>query len=546
MRWLGRPMMVMVGVAALALPAAAHAIPAPNDPSYPTQTAPGGALAIIHEPQALATIGSTPLADVLVSTLDSGMELTNPDLGPRLFSFSADEAVPAPSAGTAHAGAHGWNYINAAPFTGQPSDYGYDFNAAAGSDDPSALAGNGDLGHGTAVTGLIAAAWNNGIGGVGVAPNARVFALRTCWVSDECPQNLQGPAIALGAAHHVRVVSMSWNAEPGDFNKAVVQAHPEILFAALAGGNGGPDELPTDTYPCALSVAPTNAGVDNVICVSTSKPDDSTDCGAVSGAIVDLAVPTENNVTTTVGGGSGATGCATSYASPTIAGAATVLLGLDPTASGADVKRALVDSARVVPAWAGHSKSGGILDLDAAVKLFAQRRGITLKPDTGTTGTTGTTGNGGNDVTPTTLRIAFSPRTFTAVAVNAKKAWASAKSAATKRKVSPTPKGSKLVVNLSEAAKVTVTLRRAVAGHRSGKHCLVGRKRGAKSCTTSVAAGSISAGSRPKGRSTISVRGRTSKGRAWTAGRYTASATAKDAAGNKSKAARAGFVFKAK
>ena len=145
--------------------------------------------------------------------------------------------------------------------------------------------------------------------------------------------------------------------------------------------------------------------------------------------MVDLAVPTQNNITTTNGGGTGPTGCATSFAAPMAAGAAAVLFGLDPTASPAVVKQALIDSARPVAAWAGKSVSGGVLDLDAAVRLFAQRRGITLQSTTAPPSppapplsppapptTTAAPATPPPDRTPPTLRLRLSPTTFAVAA----------------------------------------------------------------------------------------------------------------------------------
>jgi hypothetical protein len=63
------------------------------------------------------------------------------------------------------------------------------------------------------------------------------------------------------------------------------------------------------------------------------------------------------------------------------AGAAAVLFGLDPAAKPADVKNALIASARPAPAWQGKTVSGGVLDLHRAVLLFAQMRGLRFIPD---------------------------------------------------------------------------------------------------------------------------------------------------------------------
>lgn len=380
-RVLARATAAIVAGALLAC-TSALAIPAPNDPDYVQQTASGGALAVISYPQALHDVGATPLLDVRVAALDTGVDLTHPDLASRLVTFTAPVTV-APFAGdgsdnggTAPAGAHGWNFLG----SWTDGDYA-DLYGAPGNADPSDPSNaEGSTGHGTAVTGIMAAAFNNGRGGVGVAPNARILAIRSCWDYDNCPGYVEPQAMQFAAQQGVRVVSMSWNMDQNTFDtggsKAAIEASQNTLFVALAGGNGGPALLPDTQRPCGLS-----ASEPNVICVSTSSPTGGLDCGAYSPTIVDLAVPTEANVTTVNGGSFARTGCATSYASPTLAGAAAILFGLDPTATPAEVKAALIASAHPSAAWSGKSVSGGVLDLDAAVKLFAQRRRITLVPD---------------------------------------------------------------------------------------------------------------------------------------------------------------------
>lgn len=356
----GRLLLVLVALAAaLVVPGVALGA-APTDPSTPT--APDSPLRILRIPEALDRIGR-PLQDVPVAVPDTGLDLTHPDLQPRLFALPQATAVPDADGepdGTAAAGAAGWDFIG----TGAPPP------PLVPDADPSDVGG-----HGTLVTGLIGAAWNNGQGGAGVAPNARLMALRSCWVNDECYQYVQETAVAWAAARGVRVVSMSWLSgalEPG-FEAAIRNAS-NTLFVAIPSGNGGA----TDAEPDAANRMPCNLDSPNVLCVTTSSPSDGLDCGDFGATLVDVAVPTQGAVTTTPGGGYTPTGCATSFAAPIAAGVATILFGLDPTAPPAAVKSAIVDSVRKVPAWSGRSVSGGIVDAEAAVALFAQRRGITL------------------------------------------------------------------------------------------------------------------------------------------------------------------------
>ncbi len=82
----------LTACALLASPAGA--IAPPNDPLYPQQTGPTGALTLIDEPGALATIGTTPLADVLVTNLDTGLDLDHPEFSGRLATVAADTPAP--------------------------------------------------------------------------------------------------------------------------------------------------------------------------------------------------------------------------------------------------------------------------------------------------------------------------------------------------------------------------------------------------------------------------------------------------------------------
>jgi hypothetical protein len=187
---------------------------------------------------------------------------------------------------------------------------------------------------------------------------------------------------------------MSWlSGSPieADFKKAIT-SHPNTLFVTIPSGNGGATDAQGDAdqrMPCGLD-AP------NILCVSTSAPDDGLDCGDYGRTLVDVAVPTQNSITTANGGGFVPTGCATSFAAPTAAGLATILFGMSPTASPAQVRQAIIDGARPVAAWANKSVSGGIADAAGAVQALQGGGG-------------GGGGGGGSDTTAPDVQITKGP-----------------------------------------------------------------------------------------------------------------------------------------
>jgi subtilisin family serine protease len=73
--------------------------------------------------------------------------------------------------------------------------------------------------HGTEVAGVIAAKANNGIGMVGVAPNARLMALRACWqlpgsLGSACDSLSLAKALHFAIQHGANIVNMSLGGPP--------------------------------------------------------------------------------------------------------------------------------------------------------------------------------------------------------------------------------------------------------------------------------------------------------------------------------------------
>jgi hypothetical protein len=118
--------------------------------------------------------------------------------------------------------------------------------------------------HGTAVAGIIAAIGGNGVGIVGVAPQARLMALRACWEVSEretqCNSFTLGKAINFAIMNKAQVINLSLTGPPDRLLQ-------RLFDAALAQGItivGAADPLQADggfpaSYPGVLAIADMDA-----------------------------------------------------------------------------------------------------------------------------------------------------------------------------------------------------------------------------------------------------------------------------------------------
>jgi subtilisin family serine protease len=209
-----------------------------------------------------------------------------------------------------------------------------------------------DNGHGTHVAG-IAAAMDNSIGVVGVAPGARLWAVK---VLDKSGAGALSDVIAgidyiTAHANEIDVVNMSFGCqcESTALNSAVNNAVSAGITFVAAAGNSGTDA--STFYP---------ASNPNVIAVGAIADSDGK-CGGLGpstqygnddtfatfsnyGPKVSIAAPGVN-ILSTYYGGTYTTLSGTSMAAPHVAGAAALYKASHPNASPAEVKNALTNSA---------------------------------------------------------------------------------------------------------------------------------------------------------------------------------------------------------
>jgi subtilase family serine protease len=290
----------------------------------------------IDAPEAWAiTTGS---ADVMVAVIDSGIDYTHPDLAP--------------------------NYAG-----------GYDF--ANGDSDPM-----DDHGHGTHVSGTIAAALNNLTGSpaaaegvVGVAPRARILGYKVCRADGTCDDFAIQQAIAQAVTAGARVINMSLGESTysASLDAAVQDAWNAGLVIVAGAGNNGTTNL---FYPAALP---------NVISVGAFDEDHRRASFSNYGSWVDISAPgnailsADRMSACTQSSTPGDAGCyafrsGTSMATPHVAGAAALLFS--QLSHNSHVVEALLASADRVGVGGVRLDSwtmNGGLNLHAALGVSATR-----------------------------------------------------------------------------------------------------------------------------------------------------------------------------
>jgi subtilisin family serine protease len=245
-----------------------------------------------------------------------------------------------------------------------------DLNVAGGVNFSGAgdAGGDDDHGHGTHVAG-IAGAIDNGTGVLGVAPGARLWAIK---VLDESGSGLLSNVIAgidwvTAHARDIEVANMSLSAAPGAsdaFHTAIINSVNAGVFYAVAAGNNGLDVYYLDpplgvlyyemfgiavipaAYPevATVSAMADSDGVPGGIGGSTSWGDDDTfaifsnyskDVASDNtfnfpGKAIDLAAPGVDILSTWMGNGY-ETISGTSMASPHVAGVAALYIAANGT-----------------------------------------------------------------------------------------------------------------------------------------------------------------------------------------------------------------------
>lgn len=350
----------------------------PNDPYFGVQwgladTQPGG----IRAPSAWNN--ATGTRDVVVGVLDTGIDLTHPDLVANLW--------------TNRTGINGCGYGT------------HGFNAV--SDDCAPV---DDDSHGTHVAGIVGATGNNGVGVTGVAQVASLMALRMLHYDPvsggatgseaDAIQAIDWALAAEAQGVNLRVLQASWSAPVFSqaLSDAIGRAQAAGVLFVVAAGNGANNSGPglnldlgaNGAYPCEDTHS-------NVVCVAaTDQTDHLTSFSNFGATSVDLAAP-GYQIASTVPTGMLA-GCyqycafdGTSMAAPFVSGAAVDVLAAEPNLTLSQLRARLLGSVDPVPALSGLVATGGRLDVCKATPVCG---GLPAVPPTKVQNLRATVGDG--------------------------------------------------------------------------------------------------------------------------------------------------------
>lgn len=250
-------------------------------------------------------------ASIITAVLDSGTELTHPDLAPNLWVNPGE----VPGNGVDDDGNGLVDDVNGWDFEGNDNDL------------------SSQVGHGTQTAGVLGARTNDGTGiaslagGYGATPGCSMIATK---VGTFGPiTSLVDDAILYAMDEGARVINMSFGINTSSAVDAALEAaHAAGVVLVVASGNSGGQ---TVFYP---------ASHPRTIAVGASDHTDSVASFSTGGTALDLVAPGANIRTTSFFGGySNASG--TSFSSPLVASAVALLLSLDPSLGPEDVRSAL-------------------------------------------------------------------------------------------------------------------------------------------------------------------------------------------------------------
>ena len=286
----------------------------PNDPGFSQQYG----LDAIDAPDAWGI--TTGTSSTIIAVLDSGVDLNSPDVDPHLWNNPTNPSQ------------HGWNFIN------NNSDI-EDYN-----------------GHGTNVTGILAAIGNNGVGVAGVDWNAQIMPLKVLDSQGNGSTQAAVSAIYFAVQNGAKVINASWGG--GEYSQAMIDAinyagTQGAVFVTAAGNDSSNNDV-TQTYPASYRLP------NELVVAATDQNDNLAAFSNFGATTVDLAAPGVDILSTVPGGYAQDTG--TSMSTPFVSGTLALLAGLHPNFSALQLVNDIKSTVTPDPALKGVVATGGVVN----------------------------------------------------------------------------------------------------------------------------------------------------------------------------------------
>lgn len=296
--------------------------------------------------------------DVVVAVIDSGIDFSNPDLGP-----------------------HAWHHPTDPSIVG-----GYRVN---GVDEPTSLCEPGDpslpytglewcidrWNHGTQMAGIVAARGNDGFGITGVAQEATLLGIAITLGAPALVDVVEGIYLAVDLGADVMNLSLGFPDESEALNDAIQYALDRDATIVAAAGNSSNDSDETPMFPAALPGVIGVAAIDRLGDLASFSNWGETTIDLAAPGVHSLG-PVGRKVINEYGDyhhyylhGSG-----TSNAAPHVVGAVVLLKSLFPDDfSNAEIRDILMTSTQKLTSLEGKVRSGGTLRADLAIEEAIRR-----------------------------------------------------------------------------------------------------------------------------------------------------------------------------
>jgi len=291
-------------------------------------------------------------SEIPIAIIDTGCELTHPDLAASLWTNPGEIAgnnIDDDNNGYVD-DIHGWDFVDAPSF---PSSGDYLVRDADPSD---------ENGHGTAVAGICGAQMNNGLGVAGLAPGCPIMVLRAGNMDGYLQEDDVASAIFYALDNGAKIINMSFGDTQASpmLEDVMTYATQAGLILVAAAGNYGSAAM---VYPAAYN---------SVLCVGASDQTGQRASFSSYGTSLDLLAPGSGIYTTLLNEGYGTLlgGNGSSYSAAFASAAAGLILSEHPEWNANMVISTLKSSCEDVEPAGWDAQSGqGLLRADRALQI---------------------------------------------------------------------------------------------------------------------------------------------------------------------------------